>query len=125
MFIIQDYINGLKNGKILGSKCNKCGAVSIPPHPLCQNCGDFEVDLFETKGYGELKNFTIIYVPPKSFETKPPYVVAIIKLEEGGAVLGRLRGVNPYVIESIKIGMKVKFDPWLERDNVIVAFSPV
>ncbi|PNR92276.1 Zn-ribbon domain-containing OB-fold protein [Petrotoga sp. 9PWA.NaAc.5.4] len=126
MIIIQDYINALKKGKIFGSKCNKCGSVTIPPHPVCPDCGNFEMDLFEIKSEGEVKSFTIIYIPPEQFKEESPYIVAIVSLNDGGgSILGRLLEVDPNNPENIKIGMKVKFEPLLKNDKIVVAFRPV
>ncbi|MCD6427240.1 MAG: Zn-ribbon domain-containing OB-fold protein [Caldisericaceae bacterium] len=125
MITIQDYINGLKKGKILGSKCKKCGNLMIPPKPVCSKCGSFDVEEVETTGKGVIRSFTVIYVAPEKFEDKAPYVVVLVSLNEGGAVMGRLIGVDPTKPEDIKIGAKVKFKPLIENGEQIVAFEPV
>jgi len=32
------FLNGLKEGKILGRKCNKCGRIYVPPRMYCEDC---------------------------------------------------------------------------------------
>ena len=123
MLTIQNYINGLKSDKILGSKCKKCSQLMIPLKPVCSKCGSFDVEEFETTGKGVIRSFTVIYVAPEKFKDKVPYVVALINLDEGGTVMGRLIGVDPNKPEDIKVGTKVKFEALVEESGeVIVAF---
>jgi hypothetical protein len=123
MLTVQNYIEGLKSGKILGSKCKKCGNIMIPLKPVCSKCGSFDVEEFETKGKGVIRSFTVIYVAPEKFKDEVPYVVALINLDEGGAIMGRLIGVDPNKPEDIKVGTKVKFEASVEEGGeAIVAF---
>ena len=123
MLTVQHYINGLKSGKILGSKCKKCSELTIPLKPVCSKCGSFDVEEFKTTGKGVIRSFTVIYVAPEKFKDKVPYVVALINLDEGGTVMGRLIGVDPNKPEDIKVGTKVKFETSVEEaGEAIVAF---
>ena len=123
MLTIQSYLNGLKNGKILGSKCKKCSQLMIPLKPVCSKCGSFDVEEFEITGKGVIRSFTVIFVAPEKFKNEVPYVVALINLDEGGTVMGRLIGVDPNKPEDIKVGTKVKFEALVEEcGEVIVAF---
>ncbi|HBY57131.1 MAG TPA: nucleic acid-binding protein [Candidatus Atribacteria bacterium] len=122
MLTVQNYVNGLKDNKILGTKCKNCGNIMIPLKPVCSKCGSFDVEEFETKGKGVIRSFTVIYVAPEKFKDKVPYVVAIINLDEGGAIMGRLTGVDPNKPENIKVGTKVKFEALVEGEEVVVVF---
>jgi len=124
MLAVQNYINGLKSGKILGSKCKKCGKLMFPLKPICTKCGSFDVEEFETTGKGTLRSFTVIYVAPEKFKDKVPYVVVLVNLNEGGTIMGRLIGVDPNKPEDIKIGIRVRFEPLVENGETIVAFEP-
>jgi len=125
LLTVQDYIDGLIEGKIFGSKCNKCNQIMIPIKPVCSKCGNFSVEKFKTKGKGFLKNFTIIYVAPEKFKDKVPYAVGLIQIDEGGLIMGRLVGVSPDKPENIKIGSKVKFELLVENEKVIVVFRVI
>ena len=120
---VQDYIDGLKNSKILGVKCEKCGELMIPLKPVCSRCGSFDVREFETTGKGVIRSFTVIFVAPEKFKNEVPYVVALINLDEGGSVMGRLIGVDPCKPEDIIIGTKVKFEALVQNEETIVAFK--
>ena len=124
MLTVQHYINGLKSGKILGSKCKKCSKLMIPLKPICPKCGSFDVEEFETTGKGVVRSFTVIFIAPEKFKDEVPYIVALINLDEGGAIMGRLIGMDPNKPENIKVGTKVKFETSVEKaGEAIVAFG--
>jgi len=82
------------------------------------------VEEFETTGKGVIRSFTVIFVAPEKFKDEVPYVVALIDLNEGGAIMGRLIGMDPNKPEDIKIGTKVKFETSVEKaGEAIVAFG--
>lgn len=83
-----DYERGLKEGKLLGLKCQDCGAVTCPPMAVCRKCGSRKLEAVELSGRGELMTFTIIRVPPEGMEG--PYIVSLVRTEEGPWVMGRL-----------------------------------
>lgn len=120
---VENYLNGLKNGKILGTRCKKCGNIMIPQKPVCSECGSFDVEEIETSGEGTIKSFTVIHVAPEKLSDKVPYVVAIVQLKEGKSIMGRLLDVDPNRPEEIKIGTKVKFKPLFENGENVVAFK--
>jgi len=115
MLTIQSYIDGLKRGKILGSKCKKCGQLMIPLKPVCSRCGSFDVEEFEAGGGGVIQSFTVIYVAPEKYKDKVPYVVALVQLDEGETIMGRLIGVDPNKPANIDIGKRVKYEFLLEE----------
>jgi uncharacterized OB-fold protein len=55
--------------------------------------------------HGTISTFTIIRYPPRGFEKKLPYAVAIVQLEKGPKVMGRVI-VNP---KKVQIGDPVTF----------------
>jgi uncharacterized OB-fold protein len=54
-------------------------------------------------GAGRILTFTAIRYPPKSFENEAPYVVAMIAIEEGPRVIGRVSNA----VDELKIGTAV------------------
>ncbi|MFH1486349.1 MAG: Zn-ribbon domain-containing OB-fold protein [Chloroflexota bacterium] len=109
----QQYLN---EKKLVGSRCKKCGALHLPPHPLCTKCYGDEMEWVEMKGKGKLAAFTCVYVAPtfmieQGFDRQNPYCSGIVELEEGVKISARILGVNAKDAESIKIGtpMAVEF----------------
>lgn len=123
----KGFYEGLKAGKLLGLKCNTCGAYTTPPKISCATCGETDLEVVELSGEGEIKTFTVIRVAPEGFE--PPYIVALAELKEGPWLIGNLEGVNPEEATMKLIGKKVKVghkvapgDKYSAGEGVAVAF---
>jgi uncharacterized OB-fold protein len=103
------YEQFLGEWKIMGSKCKKCGALALPPRPLCVSCYSPEMEWVEFKGTGKLAAFTSISVAPpnlakEGFGRNNPYVVGVVELEEGVKAVARIVGVDAKNPEQIKVG---------------------
>jgi hypothetical protein len=96
---------GLKQGKVLATKCTECGKLYFPPNADCPDCPDSNLEWVELSREAEIETFTHIVVRPTSFQQNKPYTVAIGKLKEGVRVLAWLTG---FKLSEIKVGMKVK-----------------
>ena len=125
--MISLFFRELEAGRLVGSKCKSCGQAFIPPRKLCSNCGG-ETEILNFKGEGTLESFTVIHIPPSFLKDAAPYVVALVRLDEGARVMGRLLGCNPNEPEKIRIGSKVRFEVLREkrkdREEAVVAFRP-
>jgi uncharacterized OB-fold protein len=89
-----------------GRLCRTCGSKYFPPIPLCPKCRrktDF-ID-FQLSGLGKVYSFTVIHDPPSGFKDLAPYVLALIRLDEGPLVLSQIVDVNQ---DNLKIGMSVQ-----------------
>jgi hypothetical protein len=102
----QRYAEGLKAGKLLGLKCNKCGGYTAPPKKVCMECASEDMEIVELSGRGKVQTFTVIYTAPEGFE--PPYIVAEVELEEGPWLMGNMIGINPDEADMSLIGKEVK-----------------
>ena len=97
--------DGLKEGKIYATECEKCGRLHFPPVVDCGDCGSSDVKWKELDGEGEIETFTQVVVKPPSFSGESSYIVAIARLKEGVKALAWLIGVER---EDVKVGMKVR-----------------
>ena len=122
--LITHYLDRLEKGKIIGSKCKKCGTLSIPLKPVCAECGNSDLKEIESKGEGDLRSFTVICVPLPNLVDKAPYVIGLVRLDEGPSIMGRLIGMDATEPETIKIGTRMKFETLRENGKIVVAFSP-
>ena len=102
----EQYQEGLRNGKFLGLECRKCKAVTFPSQILCGTCGCTDLNVVEMKGEGTIRSFTVARVAPEGL--KPPYIVAMVELDEGPWVTGNLSGQNPDEATMDLIGRKVR-----------------
>ncbi len=62
-------------------------------------------EVLKFSGKGEVYSFTIVHQAPNNFEFLGPYVVALVKLDEGNTVTAMLTDVDP---SEVYIGMRVE-----------------
>ena len=85
---------GIKEGKIYATKCEKCAKLHFPPVADCGDCGSSKVEWIELDGEGEIETYTQVVVKPASFSKEPSYIVAIARLKEGVKALAWLIDEN-------------------------------
>ena len=91
---------------LIGTRCKNCGEKFFPPRKLCPKCRRAgEIEKFKFSGNGEIYSYTIIHTAPEGFEFQRPYVMAIIKLDEGPWVTSQIVDCKP---EDVEIGKKVR-----------------
>jgi len=129
----NSYGQFLNEGKIMGTKCKKCGALALPPRPICVACFGNEMEWFEFKGKGKLSAFTSIVVAPptmakEGFGRNNPYIVGVVDLDEGVKAVARIGGVDAKKPELIKIGTPLRAEFLVKEEGgvkqTILAFHP-
>lgn len=124
------FLEGMKEGKLLGTKCNKCGRVVIPPRMFCELCFKEADEWVELADTGTVNTFSLCYVTWNMIRVKKPEIPAVIEIDgasEGIGIMHMLGEVDP---KKVKIGMKVKavWKPEAEREGSITDikyFKPV
>ena len=106
-FTVSSFYKFVSEKRLMAAKCNKCGAVLLPPKPMCTKCLSTNLKWVELKGDGKLLSYTVIYIAPEQFQSMTPYAVGIVELQNGLRLPGMIRDVKP---EEIKIGMNLKID---------------
>lgn len=97
-----DFINYLEAGKVMATRCKKCGTSYFPPRVDCPSCLSSDVEWFEVKGKGKLATYTKVNYGPTGFEADTPYTLALGEFD-GVQILGRLsRDIEE---KDIKVGM--------------------
>lgn len=105
----------LREHKLMGSRCKKCGHVTIPPKPICPQCNGTEMELVEMKGGGKLAAYTVVAVGAplmveEGYGREKHYCCGIVELDEGAKICARILGVDTSKPEQIKIGTPVKLE---------------
>jgi uncharacterized OB-fold protein len=85
-------------------KCSACGALDPGPREVCPKCHKQTLLPATTPGYGKLVSWTLIRRPPAQYREDGSYAVAIVRLDAGVQVTGRLKDPS----ESIKPGVRVR-----------------
>jgi uncharacterized OB-fold protein len=79
----------------------------LPPRPICSKCFSSDFEWVNLKGKGKLLTYTVIHVSYGEFQSISPYVVGIVKLEEGPQIPGIIRVINH---EKIRVDMDLIVD---------------
>ena len=93
---VDEFYEAASNGKLLGLKCSN-GHVSVPPRMSCIECGDNSLKRIELSGYGKVISWTEVFVKSKEFPINVPYLLTLVRLDEGGNLVGIIQeGVAKY-----------------------------
>ncbi|MCC7206924.1 MAG: Zn-ribbon domain-containing OB-fold protein [Anaerolineae bacterium] len=87
-----------------GEKCPHCGHFIFPPRDVCPECAQEARTVVQLSGKGEVFSYTIVTDPPAGFEEQAPYVLAIVKLDEGPMLTAQLTDLDG----APAIGMRVE-----------------
>ncbi len=90
---------------LVGEVCGHCGVKLFPPRDVCPECHKPAYTPFTFSGRGTVYSHTTVYHPPEGFEEYAPYMVALVKLEEGPMIAAQLTDVES---EKVEIGMPVE-----------------
>lgn len=112
----QQFVN---EKKLMIAKCKKCGALYMPPRPICIKCQGKDIEWVEAKGNGKLAAFTAIAVGPtfmiaEGFDRNNLYCTGVVQLDEGPRVTARILGVDTKNPAQIKVGMPLTVE-FLDR----------
>ncbi len=116
------FVTFLEQGKVMATRCRKCGASCFPPKMDCPKCLSSDVEWFEIKGSGKLATYTVVNYGPTGFEDDAPYILALVAFGDGLQVFGRLsRDIEE---GDIKVGMELSLVPIkLPKDRIAYEFQ--
>jgi uncharacterized protein len=124
---IGAYLEGLKRGQILGSRCPQCRRTVVPPRAFCELCFrpvDRWVELPDT---GKINTFSVSFVNWDATRRQTPEVPAVIELDGASPGMGilHLMGEVGETLEEItsrlRVGTPVQavWKPEAEREGAI------
>src|SRR5438128_12512077 len=108
-------------GQLTAVRCGSCGELAIPPKELCPACHARAWQPVPLVGEGTIASFTVIRVAPRAHAADAPYAIAVVKLQEGVSILGRIVDIS---LEKIAIGVPVRFRPLVRGSQTAVGFGP-
>jgi uncharacterized OB-fold protein len=112
-FSSTSFYRFLSEGRLMGSRCQACGTLHLPPRSLCPACYSGEMEWEQLDGKGKLVAFTSIYIAPTAmiaagYGRDHPYCTGIVQLDGGPAISAQILGVDPARPEDIEIGMPLR-----------------
>ena len=91
-----------------GSTCGNCGGHFFPARTMCPKCRHLSLGKLEPytfSGNGVIESCTTVHSPPPGFELQSPYVVALVRLDEGPVVTAQIVDVKP---DTLAVGARVR-----------------
>lgn len=87
------------NGRLLLQHCPSCEQFVHYPRRWCPGCWHSELEQREVTGEGKVLSFTIVHQgPEEAFTAEGPYVLAIIRLDEGVSLLSNIVGDGSFEV---------------------------
>jgi len=104
---VNDFIDHLQRGRVMGTRCRTCGARYFPPRADCCRSLDSDMEWVDLPGMGTLLTYSTLSYAPTGFGEDLPYTIAVVDFGSV-RVFGRLDRTLP--AESISIGMRLKLE---------------
>ncbi len=105
---IGAFLSGLRNGIILGAKCQKCHRIIVPPRIVCEWCFRPIQDFVPLKDTGVINTFSLCYVTWDVKRLSVPEIPAVIEIDGASKLHGILHKLGEVSPQDVRIGMKVK-----------------
>lgn len=101
----NDFIDYLKDNRVMGTRCKDCGLSFFPPRMDCYQCLTSNVEWFEVSGKGKLLSYSKLQYAPIGFEDDVPYCIALLDYGDY-KVFGRI--APDLRDDEIQVGMEMK-----------------
>lgn len=107
MLTIKEFQDGVRDGKIEGYVCKKCGHQQIDIIGFCPACHSPDLEKVEFSKEGKVLTYTIQLVAPETFMNEVPYAWAVIQLDNGPKITGWV----PFISKpsDLPVGQRVRF----------------
>lgn len=120
----EGYWQAVRERRLVVQRCTACGRMQFPPRAFCTECLSQTLEWSPATGGGHIYTYTVCRTAPSpAFETRLPYVVAVVELDEGVRMLSDIVVVDP---ARVAVGMRVQvcFES-NDTGNLLPRFSPV
>jgi uncharacterized OB-fold protein len=101
---INDFVDFLEKGQVVGTKCKDCGLSFFPARADCYQCLSSNMEWFEVSGTGKLITYSKLEYAPVGFGDDLPYAIALLDYGDY-KVFGRL--APDLSDDEISVGMEM------------------
>lgn len=112
---IGRFLTGLKEGEIVGTRCDHCGRIAVPPRIFCEWCFKRSETWIKLPDTGTINTFSVSYISTDTTRVKTPTIPAVIQIDTAQNA-GLLHLIGEAKPEDVKIGMHVKA-VWLSPEG--------
>ena len=102
------FLEGLKQGKILGRTCVQCERILVPPRMFCERCYRTTDEWVELPGTGVIETFSISYIDTDANRIKEPIFVGVLAFDGAPPHCGIMHYFGEVSQDKIHIGMPVE-----------------
>jgi uncharacterized OB-fold protein len=110
--------------RLMIQKCKECGKQVFYPRIACPHCFSDNLDWVEASGKGTVYTYSVVMSnAPSAFIKDMPYVIAVIRLEEGVQMLSNVVECKP---DDVRCDMPVEviFEK-LDEQFTLPKFKPI
>jgi uncharacterized OB-fold protein len=118
---LKHFFEEARAGRLTGIRCGKCSELAIPPKEFCPTCQERDWTPVPLAGVGRITSFTVIRVAPRGRGAEAPYAVAVVRLDEGVSLLGRVVDI-PF--DALRADLPVRFRPLITAEQTSIGFGP-
>lgn len=94
------------NAKIVGTKCDKCNIIYVPPKIYCERCFARLENYIDVGTKGTIHTFTILHENLDGTKKEEPTIIAVVKID--GTDGGLIHWLGEIDSKDVKIGMHIK-----------------
>ncbi len=105
-FTLPGFFDAMADGRLLAAVCTACGERLVPPRTACYACGSRALEIEVQPRSGEIVSYTEVHRPPSAFADLAPFPVAIVELDTGARLTGRVDAAY----DDLAIGTTVRLD---------------
>ena len=105
-FTLPGFFAAMAAGRLLAAVCGECGTHLLPPRPACYGCGSRNVAIEVQPMTGAIVSYTEVFRPPSAFAELAPFPIAIVELDSGARLTGRVDAAY----DELDIGTRVRMD---------------
>ncbi|MGH9879213.1 MAG: Zn-ribbon domain-containing OB-fold protein, partial [Nitrososphaerales archaeon] len=109
----EQFIEKVKNGKVLANKCKRCGNTQLATVVFCGKCYSQDFEEVEVEGKGKVVTYTIQNVAPQEYEKYGPYAWVVVRLDAGFNISGFLPNIDSP--KNLPINARIKIVGYDER----------
>jgi uncharacterized OB-fold protein len=92
----QPFWDAAREHRLIIQKCGACQKHVFYPRMVCPHCASDQLGWVTASGNGHVYSFTVVESnAPSAFLADMPYVVAVIRLQEGVQMLSNVVGCDP------------------------------
>jgi uncharacterized OB-fold protein len=104
---VDQFYEQARAGKLLGLKCES-GHVTAPPRRSCRICQSLNLQVVELAKTGRVVSSTVVHVKSGDFPLDIPYALALVKLTDGGNLIGVIDGSKTEAESGSNVSIKFR-----------------